>query len=237
MVLAPIGQLIDVKPRPQTTLQLLTAIDDPVDTVANYVFTPSIREHFDLLLQNLHEGHGGGYWVLSEYGGGKTHFLATLISLLSSTDEVVKHVSDGGIKDTIRQVKDQRLFPVAFNLIGRGDMLNQRNSLFRILEREVQNATRELLELDVALTLSEEVRTWWGGLGVGTRSDITEKYRELFDASPDDDYRASQDRWTERITECTAALGIRIDISSTPVDRLTSIYRQIVNKQTDTRAY
>ena len=231
MALAPISQLIDVKPRPQTTLQLLLAIEDPVGTVSDYVFTPSIREHFSVLIRNLHSGYGGGYWALSEYGGGKTHFLAVLMTLLSTNDRVVKHVTDREIRQEIQQIRNQRLFPVAFNLIGRGDMLNQRNALFRIVEDEIRTTAHRLLEGEHALDLPDEVRTWWDGLGVGTRSDISKKYQELFDTSPDGDY-GSPHRWAERIAEGAGALGIRIDVSSTPVDRLTAMYRQIVNDQT-----
>ena len=56
MALSPIGRLIEIKPRPQTTLQLLVAIEEPVSTVVVYVFTPSIKEHFGILLQNVPEG-------------------------------------------------------------------------------------------------------------------------------------------------------------------------------------
>ena len=232
MALAPIGQLIGIKPRPQTTLQLLLAIEDPVSTVSDYVFTPSIKEHFGILLQNLRSGYGGGYWALSEYGGGKTHFLAVLTSLLSATDKVLEHVKDREIQQVVQQVRNQRLFPVAFNLIGRGDMLNQRNALFRILEDEIQTAAHRLLGGEVALNLPAEVRTWWDGLGAGTRSDIAEKYQESFEASPDVDYIDSPERWAVRIAEGAGALGIRIDVSSTPVDRLVGLYQQIVNERT-----
>ena len=231
MALTPIGQIIEIKPRPQTTLQLLAAIEDPVSTVADYVFTPSIREHFCVLLQNLGNGYGGGYWALSEYGGGKTHFLATLASLLSATEQVVEHVSDREVQQSIRQVTNQHLFPVAFNLIGRSDMLNQRNALFRIVEGEVQSAADKLLDTRITLTLPEDVKQWWYGLGAGTRSDIAEKCQELFNEAPDN-HENFTGLWAERITECVAALGIRIDVASTPVDRLAAMYRQIVNENT-----
>ena len=232
MALAPIDQVIEIKPRPQTTLQLLAAIEDPVGTITDYVFTPSIKEHFCLLLQDLGSGYGGGYWALSEYGGGKTHFLATLASMLSATDQVVQHVTDPEVQLSIQQMTNQRLFPVAFNLIGRSDMLSQRNALFRILEEEIQRVAHRLLDAEITLTLPEEVKSWWNDLGVGTRSDIAERYQELFGASPDDDYEDSTARWADQVAECAAALGIRIVVSSTPVDRLAAIYRQVVNEHT-----
>ena len=232
MALAPIDQLIEVKPRPQTTLQLLAAIEDPIGTVADYVFTPSIKEHYNLLLQNLRSGHGGGYWVLSEYGGGKTHFLATLLSLLSATDLAADHVTDEDMKRNVQNVKDQRLFPVAFSLIGRGDMLDRRNALFRILEEEIQGASHRLLDVGIPLTLTDEVKEWWDALGEGTRSDIAKNFQSLFHFSPDVGYSDSQERWTEQITAAAASLGIRMEVSATPVDRFTAMYRQIVNERT-----
>ena len=232
MVLAPISELIEIKPRPQTTLQLLQAIEDPVATVANYVFTPSIREHFSLLFQNLGNRHGGGYWILSEYGGGKTHFLATLVSLLSDSDRVAQNVKDQRVQQSLQKAISQRLFPVTFNLIGRRDMLNQRDALFRILEEEIQSAAHKLLNEEVSLTLPEEVKLWWDGLGVGTRSDMLERYQDLFGASPDDEFKKSIGDWAERIAECAAVVGIRIDVASTPLDRLVAIYQRIVNERT-----
>ena len=62
------------------------------------------------------------------------------MSLLSATDKVAKHIADRDMQQNIQKIKNQRLFPVAFNLIGRGDMLNQRNALFRVLEDEMQSA-------------------------------------------------------------------------------------------------
>ena len=232
MALAPLSQIIKIKPRPQTTLQLLTAIEDPVGTVSDYVFTPSIKEHISILLDSLRSLHGGGYWVLSEYGGGKTHFLATVASLLSATHQVADHVADDEIQRDVRLLRSQRLFPVAFSLIGRTDMLGRRNALFSILESEIRNAARDLLGNEIVLTLPEEVRRWWKHLGEGTRSDLSQHYTESFGKSPDEDYEDSAEQWSERIAVNARALGIGIDVASSPLDRLTSVYRQIVNEDT-----
>ena len=73
---------------------------------------------------------------------------------------------------------------------------------------------------------------WWDGLGVGTRSDMLERYQDLFGASPDDEFENSIGDWAERIAECAAVVGIRIDVASTPMDRLVAIYERIVNERT-----
>ena len=64
----------------------------------------------------------------------RPHFLATIATLLSANDQVLQHVADGEVQQGVQKAMHQRLFPVAFNLIGRGDMLDRRNALFRILE-------------------------------------------------------------------------------------------------------
>ena len=232
MALASLSQIIKIKPRPQTTLQLLAAIENPVSTISDYVFTPSIKENIGVLLENLRNNHGGGYWVLSEYGGGKTHFLATVASLLSAATEVADHVGDVAIQRDIRLIRRQRLFPVAFSLIGRSDMLGRRNELFFLLEREIRRSAQKLLSRDVLFTLPEEVRLWWDRLGEGTRSDLAKKYQELFGKSLEDDYEDSAERWAERISESAGALGIVIGVAASPLDRLTSSYEQIVNEGT-----
>ena len=231
MALAPISQLIEVKPRPQTTLQLLSAIGAPARTLTDYVFTPSIKENLRVIIENLRHGYGGGYWALSEYGGGKTHFLATLTSMLSAPDHALEYISDPEVRQGIQMVSKQRLFPVAFNLIGRGDMLNQNSALFRILEDELRKSAHNLLGVHIVLALHQEVKRWWDALGEGTRSDITKKYADLF-ARPPDDYEESPERWAKRLSQSAGQLGIGIDVASSPVDRLAAAYDQIVNQDT-----
>ena len=220
MQLAPIAQLIEIKPRPNTTLVLKNAIDDPERTVADYVFTPSIREHVRVMLDNLRGGIGGGYWALSEYGGGKTHFLATLAALLSDPERSLAHVSDSEIQDALRSVFGQRLFPVAFTLMGKDDMLGRRGALFGILEGEMRQTARRLLGADIAPTLAEDVSRWWDALGDGTRSDISDKYSALFGDSANDVRERAPERWAERVAQSAAELGIRIDVASTPAERI-----------------
>ena len=230
MPLAPIGELIEVKPRPDTTLRLRSAMENPERTVADYVFTPSIKEHVRVMLDNLRGGRGGGYWALSEYGGGKTHFLATLAALLSEPERSLARVSDSEIRQALRSVSGRRLFPVAFNLIGRGDMLGRRGALFAILEDEMRKAARRLLGADIAPTLAEDVSRWWDALGDGTRSDIAEKYGAAFGGSASGEREGAPERWAERISQSAAEMGIRIDVASSPADRIAAAYERVVSR-------
>ena len=128
MVLAPISQIIEIKRGRQTTLQLLQAIEDPVATVANYVFTPSIREHFGLLFQTSVIVMAGVTGYCPSMEAGRPTFLATLVSLLSDSGRATQHLKDQRVQQSLQEAMNQRLFPVTFNLIGRRDMLNQRDA-------------------------------------------------------------------------------------------------------------
>lgn len=83
MTLAKLREVISLKPRPETTLSLETAIQQAEETVAHYRFTPSIRHYFSEILSLAASDRGQGYWMQAEYGAGKTHFLATLAVLLA----------------------------------------------------------------------------------------------------------------------------------------------------------
>jgi hypothetical protein len=50
MTLAKLEEVITLKPRPETTLSLETAIQQGEPTVAHYRFTPSIRDYFTEIL-------------------------------------------------------------------------------------------------------------------------------------------------------------------------------------------
>lgn len=63
MPLAPIGELIEVKPRLDAAFRLRSAVENPERTAADCVFTPSIKEHARAMPDNL---RGGRYWALSE---------------------------------------------------------------------------------------------------------------------------------------------------------------------------
>src|SRR5438045_4127033 len=106
--LLPIGEIIRVKRRPETTLSLLAAVAEPVQTVADYVFTEGIRQHFHQVLRAVQDGRGQGFWVQGEYGGGKTHFLATLAALLEGNPQTWNAVADGEIRNFASSVERSR---------------------------------------------------------------------------------------------------------------------------------
>lgn len=232
MALTPISQLIRIKPRPETTLQLVNAIKDPEGTISSYVFTPSIKENISDMLENMGDGHGGGYWILSEYGGGKTHFLATVACLLSSSNEVRHRIDDEDVQQDMRLVQDRKLFPVALSLIGRASVIGKRNALYEIIENETSAAVREHLGTSLAVTLPEEIEEWWDKLDSTIRDRIAEKCHELCREPLEQVRQDSAERWVQSILDSTAALDIQVPLRGSPRDRLRHIYRQIVNPET-----
>src|SRR3990172_1029952 len=84
--LLPLRDLIEPRPkRPETALTLENALRDPLATIQEFELPPSIKRHFETVLDAVADGRGRGFWVQSEYGGGKTHFIAALTALLGQS--------------------------------------------------------------------------------------------------------------------------------------------------------
>ena len=84
----PLRDLILSKKRPETTLSLVPAFRQQAEEmVKTYIFTDTIRAHFEEIMESVARGHGQGFWVQAEYGAGKTHFLVVLSALLSNPDD------------------------------------------------------------------------------------------------------------------------------------------------------
>ncbi len=119
-----IEELIVVKDIGETTLSLLREIKfRPQETVKDYIFTDSIKENFERILDNVISTRGGGFWVQAEYGAGKTHFIATLSCLLmNGSDELWDLVQDSEIRNYRFKMAQMKLFPVLINLKGEGSI-------------------------------------------------------------------------------------------------------------------
>src|SRR5262249_16412993 len=117
MPLTPLKEIIDLKPRPETTLSLERALQDGLRTVSTYRFTPSITHYCQEILEMAASERGQGYWIEAEYGAGKTHLLGTLGALLTDrTGQVWDAVSDSDVKGLKTSLSDKtRLLPVVLN--------------------------------------------------------------------------------------------------------------------------
>ena len=95
MALTPLQDIVQLKPRPETTLALDTSIQAGVHTVQGYRFTPSLRDYFREMFELVVSERGQGYWIQAEYGAGKTHLLGTLgVLLTDSTGDAWDAVTD-----------------------------------------------------------------------------------------------------------------------------------------------
>src|SRR5438105_1076916 len=144
--LLAIAGIVRIKRRPETTLSLREALRTPVQTVDDYVFTDAIRDHFHRILRAVQDERGQGFWVQGEYGGGKTHFLATLAALLEGDDQTWDAVHDDEIRNFAGSIRRTRLFPVVFSLRGQSAAgLGVRRRLYDVLEEQIEAAAQERL--------------------------------------------------------------------------------------------
>jgi hypothetical protein len=114
MALTPLQNIVQLKPRPETTLALETSIQAGVHTVQGYRFTPSLRDYFREMFEPVASERGQGYWIQAEYGAGKTHLLGTLgVLLTDSTGDAWDAVTDPEIRNfKTRCLHEPRSLPV-----------------------------------------------------------------------------------------------------------------------------
>jgi hypothetical protein len=163
MTLAKLQEVITLKPRPETTLSLETAIHQGEQTVAHYRFTPSIRDYFTEILSLAASERGQGYWIQAEYGAGKTHLLATLAVLIADRKGAAwAQVKDDHIKGFASALQKVRFFPIILNCKGRLPTEGGEISLQRIIEQAIEESlSRFGLQHKVTVGTSDEIQAWW----------------------------------------------------------------------------
>lgn len=162
-----LGQIITLKPEPETTPSLNEIIqrDNAVRTVSDYLFTAALRSHIKRILDCVVNGKGQGFWVQAEYGAGKTHFLGTLVDLLVWQDaKVWDHLRDEEVKkDYAGALSKKKWFPVAFSLRGMGQS-GEGDSLMRVFEEQIRESLKALapaLAAQVKITSAELADYWY----------------------------------------------------------------------------
>jgi hypothetical protein len=140
-----LNELIKVKHLGETTLSLVREIKSkPKETVGTYVFTNSIREDFEKILDSIISNRGGGFWIQAEYGAGKTHFIAALSCLLMDTSEGLWNlVQNSEIHNYRFKLEKMKLFPVVINLKGEASAGEKEEKLLRIIERHIEETLQE----------------------------------------------------------------------------------------------
>jgi len=229
---APLRTLIRPRPQPETTLDLSHSVAQPETTVSTYVFTDSIRGHFEEILEHVARGKGQGFWIQAEYGAGKTHFLATLACLLAGDDALWEQVRDETIHPYRNRLRATRLFPVVISLRGEAETgaVNTR-PLFDVIEQGLVHSLEEYgLRDAVRLTLADDLLDWFAGQPEGTRGDIESYVRRQSGQSPD---ALREYEGDTAFADCLRAYcdehDIRPQVASTVKARLHHIYEQLTS--------
>lgn len=163
MVRIRLKELIKIKKRPNSCISLPLAIKNPIETVKTYVFTDSIRSNIAEILESAASGNGRGYWIVAEYGAGKTHLESTVKCVLTSTDEKIwNEVQDNEIRTYKSRLQNNRLFPVVFSLKGEGGVEISEDNLFMVIEKEIERSLEESNERDkIKITSDDEILHWY----------------------------------------------------------------------------
>lgn len=225
---AKIGDLIIPKKVGETTLSLLREIQQhPKETVETYIFTDSIREHFETILDSVASGRGGGFWVQAEYGAGKTHFIATLACLLMDTSEALwSLVRDQEIRNYSFRIRKARLFPVIINLKGEASIEKGQESLLGIIERHIEETLIDMgLKDKFSITTTDEILDWYKTCSNALREAINGFIKQEYKIDP---AHISREQLAKYISAYCEKENIRLRISTTTKDRIIHIYDQLI---------
>ena len=216
------------------------SVAQPEPTVSTYVFTLSIRAHFEEILEHVARGEGQGFWIQAEYGAGKTHFLATLACLLAGDDALWEQVQDNAIRHYGRRLRTTRLFPVVISLRGEAEtgMVNTR-PLFDVIEQGLGRSLEERGRRDaVRLTLSDDLLDWFAEQPQGTRGDIEAYVRHRTGDSP---AALREQEGDTALADLLRAYceehSIRPQVASTVKARLSYLYEQLTSPNLPGGAY
>src|SRR5882724_5952226 len=232
MTLAKLQEVITLKPRPETTLSLETAIQQGEPTVAHYRFTPSIRDYFTEILSLAASERGQGYWIQAEYGAGKTHLLATLAVLIADRKGAAwAQVKDDHIKGFASALQKVRFFPIILNCKGRLPTEGGEISLQRIIEQAIEESlSRFGLQHKVTVGTSDEIQAWWQKAPRGVKDDLTRYIQSQYQGRPTPDdllTKRGPEAFTKAILEASKAIHIEIPFTRDIRRRFSHIYRQL----------
>ena len=232
----PLRDLILSKKRPETTLSLVPAFRQQAEEmVKTYIFTDTIRAHFEEIMESVARGHGQGFWVQAEYGAGKTHFLVVLSALLSNLDDKLwTLVNDDVIRNYQRRLGAYQLFPVVVSLRGEGsaDPFLGRSLLDVLLEEGFQRALEHAeLEDQVQVTAAEDLLVWLQSKASQAIRQEAEDFVRRRTGRTIGAYRDDEgvEALGRLIAEYCETAGIRPEIVSSVKARLAHIYEQLTD--------
>lgn len=221
-----IGELIKIKERPETTLLLKAAISNPAKTVDSYIFTESIHDYFTRILEKVSKGSGGGFWIQAEYGAGKTHFLATLASLLLNQDDVVwGKVHDEEIRNYQKRLRNNNLFPVIFSLRGEAGVEGEED-LLGVIEKRLEESLEEKGIRDrVEITTIDEIYQWYEKEASSNLKNTINEY--IWQKTSKKAMELDKQTIVHLIKQYCAENRIKPEITMTTKERITHIYNQL----------
>jgi hypothetical protein len=191
--LLPLKDILSPKPvKPNLVENIQEALAEPARTLRNYLFTPGIHGHFERLFQDVKEGRGGGYWVQAEYGGGKTHFLSTLLCLLGESGEeteaeVWSNVSEPELRaDWEGSISARRLLGAHMSLMGTAPSFGSEHPrLIDLIDRAVSEALERHGISDSSIGAGDEIIQWFHTLEPQIRASVEGAFFEQTGLSSD----------------------------------------------------
>lgn len=177
--LRPLKEILSPKKeRPHLVANVEEAIAHPVRTLQDYLFTSGIRGHFERLFRDLKEERGGGYWVQAEYGGGKTHFLASLLCLLSEASDEVEAATWRVAGDSEmrllweKPVRSRKLLGAHMSLMGTAAVVGRQESLLALIDDAIVAALAKRGIADPGISASSEALRAYAELAPAIRGEV-----------------------------------------------------------------
>lgn len=223
-----IQNLVKLKERPETTLILARTLDTPEKTISSYIFTPSIKEYFEKILERIYQ-KGGGYWIQAEYGAGKTHFMGTLVCLLLNENEnLLNKIQEEEIKILTKKILSKKYFPVILSLIGKASTEGKDN-LLSVIEEGIERKVDELKLRDkILINTEDEIINWYKESDFKDKIDIFIRKNTKSEIS-----NINKSELAKLIDKYCKENKTRPDITTKTKDRIRHIYSQLIKNGFD----
>jgi len=233
--LLPLKEIIEPKAqRPNLVENVQDALLDPARTVRDYLFTPAIRGYFDRIFQDVKDGRGGGYWVQAEYGGGKTHFLSTLLCLLSEAGDEIEErvwasVTDPDLRsEWERAIRPRKLLGAHISLMGAVAVVGTRQPrLVDLIDRAVIDALARHGMNDPGIGAGAEVLRTFEDLAPNIRAIVEAEFNKRHGMSVDDFRREMGDLRAAHALLDSVPRGIKIDVDITARDHFIHVLERL----------
>ena len=228
----PIGKLITINEKPETTLTLLTAIKEPIKHVDSFVFTDYIKIHFEKILESVATGRPQGFWITAQYGAGKTHLLTVLSALLSNgSDDLWKLVHDQEIRNYQPRLKNISLFPIVLSLRGEAGVADSSRTLLDVIETAIKEALAKWnIQDEVSITSAEEIYDWYKKLSNELQSQINQYIKKKTALTPDElRSEAGPEKFAATVREYCNENHLSPKLTSSIKERIRHIYQQITS--------